>query len=183
MATTFPNGAVAIAPHLRDIEETWDGGFSRNEEADRKFLAAFPPSSDEVNLKNFRVGGHSVSYQGHYAVAFRVDTKANLIAFSGRRSNQITIDGKTFSFADQPMDAIAWAPVETERRKDAGVRIQINVAGQGTVHIPAKWLPPDLRLYSEGQAPGTRGKIVESAIVDGTLIFKATKENNGRSIY
>jgi hypothetical protein len=183
MAATFPNGTIAIAPHLREIEETWDGSFSRDKEADRKYLQAFPPPSDALSLNDYKVGGHSVTYEGHYAVAFRVDHMGNLIAFSGRKSREITVDGKRFTFADHPIDAIAWAPVEAARRIDPGVRLQIRIDGEGAVSIPAAWLPPNLRLYTEGQTPGSRGEAVDSRFADGMLYFKAAKENSGRWIY
>jgi hypothetical protein len=132
---------------------------------------------------NYKIGGHSVTYDGHYAVAFRVDTMDNLIAFSGRKSRAIKVDGKLFTFADRPIDAIAWAPVEPVRRIDPGVRLQIKISGTDTVHIPAAWLSPSLRLYSEGQIPGSRGEAVGSSFADGMLVLKATQENSGRWIY
>jgi len=183
MSTAFLNGAIAIAPHLREIEEIWDGGFSRNKEADEKYLAAFPPPSDEINLTGYKVAGHSIVYDGHYAVAFRVDAAGNLIAFSGVKTSEIAIDGRKFVFADKPVEAIAWAPVEPERRIDPGVRIQIMVSGEGTVRIPADWLPKDVLLSSEGQAPGSSGEAVDSRFADGVLTFKATKQTSGRWIY
>lgn len=183
MAATFPNGAIAIAPHLREIEETWDGSFSRDREADRKYLDAFPPPCDAISLNDYKVGGHSVTYDGQYAIAFRVDPMGNLIAFSGRKSREITVDGKRFTFADRPIDAIAWAPVEAPRRIDPEVLLQIRIDGEGAVSIPAAWLPPNLSLYSEGKTPGSRGEAVDSRFADGMLSFKATGENSGRWIY
>jgi hypothetical protein len=183
MSASFPNGTIAIAPHFRTTEEYWEGGFARNIEADRKYLAAFPPPSDEIHLKDYKVAGHAVAYDGGYAVAFRVDKTGNLIAFSGRRTREIKVDGKAFILADKPMDAMAWAPVEPDRRVDPGLRIQIKVSGEGSVRIPAAGLPPALRLYSEGQTPGSRGESVDSSIAGGALVFKATKENSGRWIY
>jgi hypothetical protein len=183
MAATFPNGAIAIAPHLREIEETWDGGFSRDKEADNKYLVAFPPPSDAISLRDYKMAGHSVAYDGHYAVAFRVDPRGNLIAFSGRRSREITIDGKRFTFADRPIDAIAWAPVKPERRIDPRVRFQIRIEGVGAVRIPVAWLPPNLSLHSEGQTPGSCGAAVDSSLANGMLAFNATSQNSRRWIY
>lgn len=183
MSTAFPNGAIAIAPHLREIEEIWDGGFSRNKEADDKYLAAFPPPSDEINLKGYKVAGHSIVYDGHYAVAFRVDAAGDLTAFSGVKASRIMIDGREFVFTDKPIDAIAWAPVESERRVDPRVRIQIMVRGEGTVRIPAAWLPKGLRLFGEGQAPGSQGEAIDSKLADGVLTFKTTRETSGRWLY
>ena len=38
----FPNGAVAVAPHLRETEEGGAGGFARDAEEDRKYEDAQP---------------------------------------------------------------------------------------------------------------------------------------------
>ena len=35
MTCRFPNGAVAIAPHLRSVEENWTGGFARKSDDDK----------------------------------------------------------------------------------------------------------------------------------------------------
>lgn len=183
MSAAFPNGAVAIAPHLRQIEENWDGGFSRNVNADRQYLTAFPPLSDEIHLKDYKIAGHIIDYDGAHAVIFRVDAQGSLVAFSGMDANAITIDGKQFVFADKPIDAIAWAPVEPKRRIDPGLCIQILVSGVGTVRIPAPWLPANLRLYAEGRSAGSRGEAVDSRISGGVLTFVASRKNSGRWIY
>lgn len=182
MVAAFPNGAIAIAPHLREIEENWGGGFSRNPDEDRTYRAAFPDSA-QIDLKNLKVAGHSITYHGQYAVAFRTDKSSGLLAFAGKKVAEITLDGKRFIFTDVPFDTIAWAPVEPDRQLNSGVRIQIMTRGEGTVHIPASWLPKDLRLYREGPIPGSRGQLVASRIVDGVLTFEATRENGGRWIY
>ena len=93
------------------------------------------------------------------------------------------IDGREFVFTDKPIDAIAWAPVESERRVDPRVRIQIMVRGEGTVRIPAAWLPKGLRLFGEGQAPGSQGEAIDSKLADGVLTFKTTRETSGRWLY
>ncbi len=183
MSAAFPNGAVAIAPHLRQIEENWDGGFSRNVSADRQYLAAFPPPSSEIHLKSYKVAGHTIDYDGTHAVIFRVDAQGNLVAFSGVKASAIAVDGRKFIFADHPLDAIAWAPVEPQRRVDPEVRVQIKVSGEGTVHIPASGLPQDLRLFSEGETPGTQGTPVESINADGVITFMITNQISDRWIY
>jgi hypothetical protein len=100
LATRFPNGAVAIAPHLRLLEESWEGGFSRDPEADRKAMAANPPPSDALKLANFQLGPYRVTYDGSGAMSFRVDDAGALAAFAGNRTREITIDGRRTVFAD-----------------------------------------------------------------------------------
>ncbi len=137
LATRFPNGAVAVAPHLRLMEESWEGGFSRNPEADRKVLAENPPPSDRLRLDRFRIGRYTVSYAGAGALTFRVDDAGRLAAFAGNRSREITIDGRRTEFADQEMEQIGWAPVAAARRVPNGAVMQIFARGSGRVRIPA----------------------------------------------
>lgn len=128
----FPNGALAIAPHVRELEEAWQGGFARNEEADRAHLAQNPAPPDGIHLKEFKVNGHVVSYDGSHAVTFRVNQQGELTGFAGNGAQEITIDGRRLVFADQPMAQIAWAPAAAERRVKGGALMQISVSGEGT---------------------------------------------------
>ncbi len=110
LATTFPNGAVALCPHYRDHEESWPGGFFRDEEADRRILEANPAPDDGIDLADLRVAGHTVTYRGRHAVAWRCDDRGNLAAFAGNACTGINVDGRTFTWADKPVD-IAWHPI------------------------------------------------------------------------
>ena len=183
LACRFPNGAVAIAPHLRQIEEGWAGGFSRNPEQDRRYLELHPPPSESIHLREFRVSGHSLSYDGEHALAFRVDGQGNLIAFAGRKCREITVDGQRTVFADRDLEGIGWAPVALERRVEGGALMQIQVSGAGTVRVPAAGLPAELALYSEGAKPGSRGERVPCRRENGALVFTATEELAHRWLY
>ena len=183
LTTRFPNGAVALAPHLREIDEGWQGGFARDQIEDRKYMEQNPPPSESVRLQEFHVNGHTVSYTGDNAVAFRVDDQGNLIAFAGRKCHEITVDGHKTAFADAEMDEIGWAPVALERRIEGGALLQLQVSGEGTVRIPAAGLPTELRLFVEGPKPGSRGALIPSQREGDSLVFKATKELRGRWIY
>jgi hypothetical protein len=179
----FPNGAVALAPHLKDIEEGWAGGFARDPEEDRSYLQRNPPPSESIRLQEFQVNGHTVSYAGEHALAFRVDGQGNLIAFAGRKCHEITVDGRRTVFADGDIDEIGWAPVATERRVEGGALIQMQVSGTGTVRIPAAGLPAELALFVEGPKPGSRGARVACRRENGALVFEATQELRGRWLY
>jgi hypothetical protein len=183
LATRFPNGAVALAPHLRLMEESWEGGFSRDPEADRKAMAANPPPSDALRLDRFRVDRHTVSYDGAGALTFRVDSAGRLAAFAGNRSREITVDGRRTVFADAPVEQIGWAPVAPSRRVPNGAVLQIFVRGAGKVRIPAPDVPDGASLVAEGARPGSRGAIAGGEVRNGEVAFTVTGELSGRWVY
>lgn len=183
LTTRFPNGAVAIAPHLRSIEENWAGGFARNLEADRKAMAVNPPPSDKVHLAGFKVDGHTVTYEGRGAMSFRVSQGGELVAFAGSNTREITLDGKRTQFAGSPVEQIAWAPITAERRVANGAVMQIMVSGGGPVRIPASNLGGSAALVAEGAKPGSRGEKVPLEYKNGTLSFTVTPELSGKWLY
>jgi hypothetical protein len=168
---------------LREIEEGWPGGFSRDPEEDRRYLERNPPPSDSIRLQEFQVNGHTVSYAGEHALVFRVDGQGNLIAFAGGKCHEVTVDGRKTVFAEVDMDEIGWAPVAAERRAEGGALIQMQVSGTGTVRIPAAGLPSDLKLFVEGPKPGSRGKPIPCRREGDALVFKSTKELRDQWLY
>ncbi len=183
MAARFPNGAIAIAPHLREYEEGWAGGFARDEQKDAEYLKLNPPPSEALHLTDFKVQGRSVSYEGEHAVAFRVGSGGELEAFAGHKAKQITVDGKTTVFADRVFDMVAWAPVARERRIEGGAVMQIMARGDGALRIPARELTSSATVYAEGPTPGSRGKRVPARVESGTLIVEIAGEASGRWLY
>jgi hypothetical protein len=173
LACRFPNGAVAIAPHLRTYEENWPGGFSRKPEEDTTIMEAHPPPSDALTLNQFQVNGHTVTYSGRNALVFRVDDEKRLIAFTGENTNQITIDDAAVTFADAPLGQIAWGPVHPSRQVDGGAVMQIIVHGAGTIRIPAPNVPASFELVAQGATPGSRGHTIPATLEDGMLEFNA----------
>jgi hypothetical protein len=183
LACRFPNGAVSIANHLRELEEDWPGGFARDHEADRAYVEQHPPPSEELHLRDFPVNGQTVSYDGSQVVTFRVDEQGELVAFAGHGCRQITIDGKQTLFADGAMPLVVWAPVAEERRVKGGAVLQIRVHGSGTVRIPSAAVPSDVELVAEGPTPGSRGEAVPSRREGNALVFEATGPASGRWLY
>jgi hypothetical protein len=179
----FPNGAIALAPHLRELEEDWPGGFARDAEADRAIVARLALPSEAIRLREFKVHGHTVSYEGERAVAFRVNAQGRLVAFAGHRTREITVDGRRTVFADQPMELIAWAPVSARRRVPGGAVLQIIVEGEGTVRIPLVGVSTPVELVAEGSTPGSRGAGIPCRVENDRLVFTASKEIQGRSLY
>lgn len=183
LATRFPNGALALAPHLRWMEESWPGGFSRDAEADRKVLESNPPPPDTLRVENLRIEGRTVSYEGKGAVAFRADARGGLLAFAGFGTNGITIDGRRTVFAEKPLEQIGWAPVAEDRRVPGGATAQILVRGSGPVRLPAAAVPQGSQLAAEGAKPGSRGAAVAARWANGEAVIEITPEVSGRLIF
>ncbi len=178
----FPNGAVALAPHLRELVESWFGGFARNQEDDRVIMERLNLPPNEVQLNEFKVNGHSVTYNGRDAMTFRVEDGA-LVAFAGAHSNEITIDGSTYRYAEQPMGLVSWAPIEEERQGSAGALFQIRVHGEGKVFIPVPGITGDVELVAEGSKLGSRGEVIESHLEDSVLTFTNTAATSARWLF
>jgi hypothetical protein len=183
LACRFPNGAVALAPHFRETEENWGGGFARNAEEDKKYLEKFPPPPETLRLNDFKVNGHAVTYEGEQAMAFRVDAQGELIAFAGSGATRVTIDGRETVLADQPFGQAAWAPVPETRRVEGGAVLQVMAYGTGVLRVPAATLPENLDLVAEGSKPGSRGAPIPSRRENGALVFTVTPDIAGRWIY
>jgi hypothetical protein len=183
LACRFPNGAITITRHLRDLVEDWPGGFARDREADAKYMEAHPLPPDALDLQDYRVDGHSVTFQGNQALAFRVDGEGALTAFCGCGARSITIDGRETVYADQPMGLVSWAPVAEERRVPKGALMQALVHGGGAVRIPAGDLPAAVEVIAEGATPGSRGQAIASRREGGTLVIDQPEAAQGRWMY
>ncbi len=179
----FPNGAVALAPHLRDLEESWPGGFARKAEEDAVLLEKLSLPSDRISLKDFKINGREVSYEGAHALTFRVNDAGALIAFAGRDAQSIVVDGVETHFAEQPMPLVAWAPVPEERRVPGGAVLILFYWGQGELSIPAPELSESAMVHVEGAAPGSRGAALPARMEAGRLMLHAPAEYANRWIY
>lgn len=179
----FPNGTVTIAPHLREVDECWPGGWARNREEDEKIVKNLKLPSEHISLKDFKVNGQTVGYEGEQCVAFRADGDGGLIAFCGLGCNQITVNGKTTVFADAPMPLVAWAPIEPECRTPANALLRLRVHGAGTVRIPAGSLPAAVEVIAEGVKPASRGEAVEGRIDGGVLVVTLKPGQANRWLY
>lgn len=179
----FPNGTIALAPHLKTLIENWDGGFARNEERDKKYIDSNPLPSEGIHVKDMKIGGHELTYDGEQAVAFRSDNRGGLLAFAGHNCQAITLDGQPFQFADKPVPSIAFAPVPEERRVEGGAIYLMMVWGDGEVRLPLASLPGQVDCFAEGSIPGSRGASVPCSIQNGNLAITITPAINGRWIY
>jgi hypothetical protein len=181
LVTRFPNGAVSMAPHLTKLDETWHGGGLRPKSKPADFEGnPLPP--DSIRVSNFKVNGHTVTYEGKGAMAFRVQNGA-LVAFAGGKAREITVNGKRTVFADQPLEEIGWAPVAESRRVPNGAVLQIMARGSGPVRIPAAGISGPVSLIAEGASPGSRGAEVAGQLDQGAVGFTLNPDLNGRWIF
>jgi len=138
---------------------------------------------DTLKLEALKVNGHEVTYEGSQAVAFRLNTAGDLIGFVGSNCREITVDGRTFAFADKPLPLLAWCPVAPERRVAGGALFQAVVHAPGTIRIPLGDLPPQLEVIAEGPTPGSRGHAVTSRVEAQTLIIEVGPHDIGRWLW
>ena len=139
--------------------------------------------SEEVLLKDLKVDGHTVSYEGRGAMAFRVNQEGELIAFCGSGCTRITVDGRTTVFADKPVGLVAWAPVDPARRVPGGAVQQICVNGPGPVHVPLVADTPAIQIVAEGPTPGSRGQAVPFKREAGGRVLTVDQPIAGRWMY
>jgi hypothetical protein len=183
VACHFPNGTVTIARHLRLLEEDWQGGFGRDAKADAVYVASHTLPTDRLELRDFKVHGHTVTYEGRGVVAFRVDRQGNLVAFAGHNCCQITADGRTTVFAETPLPLVMFAPLAAARRVPGGAIGEASVHGTGAVRIPAHGLPEKVKLYAEGPVPGSKGAEVSFQRDDQAMAVRIMPAVSGGRIW
>jgi hypothetical protein len=179
----FPNGTVTIARHLHTYAECWPGGFGRKDDEDRRILEANPPPPREIRLDGLRVAGHTVSYDGHGPVSFRVDAAGNLIGFAGHQCQEIAVDGRTWRFADRRLNTLSWAPIPDECRVPGGavLLLRVHLDGACELRIPAAGLPEAVEAVREGSKPGSRGEAV-ACRRDGEALVLSFAAGQGQGV-
>ncbi|MDX9755655.1 MAG: hypothetical protein RBU29_16945, partial [bacterium] len=178
-----PNGAVALAPHLKTLVEDWPGGFARNEEEDKKVLNQLNLPPSQISLQEAKINGHTVTYEGSQVVAFRLDSQGNLLAFAGHDCTGISLDGRTFTLAEKPLGLIAFAPVPAERRVEQGAAYVALVHGVGEITLPIPGLASSAACHAEGATPGSKGASVPVKIAEGHVTLTITPGTQGRWLY
>lgn len=179
----FPNGAIAVAPHLRDLEENWPGGFARKAEEDNKLLENLTLPEGRIHLENFKINGKEITYDGNHALTFRTNDANELIAFAGNGAQSITINGKTTQFADRAMPLAAWAPVREDRRVPGGATLILFYQGEGELRLPVPDLPETVEAYAQGPIPGSQGAALTVRVENGLLIVNAEAKFANQWIY
>lgn len=183
LACRFPNGTITIARHVRLLEEGWPGGFARNKDEDKAYLAAHPAlPTDKIELRDFKVNGHCVTYDGTGVVAFRLDQQGRLIAFSGMNCRGITLDGRTTRFADQPVPLVEFAPIHPSRRVPGGAIASAKLNG-AAVRLPAERLPEKVKLFAQANTPGSKGEEIQCRREGDSLLVDVPPSAAGRDLW
>jgi hypothetical protein len=138
--TRFPNGATVIVRHFRHYRENWPGGFSRDEEADKKLLESYPLPSDRVDLVNFKINGNELTYHGRLTVAFRVNKGKELISFYGLDCKELVLNGKKISFSESPLESIFFASDPEQKKISFNLKGSRKLISSQKVSLP---LPSD----------------------------------------
>lgn len=187
LVTRFPNGAVSIAPHTREIVESWSGDFARNRQEDEQVLKQMKLPSDRVQVQDFAVNGHRVTVDTKGAVTFRVDEQGELVAFCGADCTEIKVDDNHIRFAERigehPIALVMWAPIALERRVPGGAVMELQVHGAARLTLSERLFPQAFRLFLEGATPGSRGREVPFRREEGKVVIDVLPELSGRWIF
>ncbi len=176
VACRFPNGTTSIAAHYRNHVESWPGGFHRDAKQDEDILAKNPLPSPVLDLKDFLVNGHRITYAGELVMAFRLDETGALAAFAGHQCRAITVDGKECVFASQPVPLAAWAPVLPARRVPGGAALEVWLHGDAHMRIPLPAESGKGELFFEGGRIGSFGEKINCDVTEGVLRFQARND-------
>ncbi|MCL4506388.1 MAG: hypothetical protein M1434_13595 [Chloroflexi bacterium] len=117
LACAFPNGALAVCPHFKDYPENWTGGFFRDADEDRRIIEQNPLPDDRIDLREWRIAGQTVNYQGRHAVVWRCDGRGGLLAFAGYACTGIEVCGTAYRWSEQPVN-IGWHPLAPSQRTE-----------------------------------------------------------------
>lgn len=82
-------------------------------------------------LKQMKVNGHKLTYNGKLLLAFRTDKANRLITFEGHSCTEVVIDGTRYVFAQKPFETIVFAP-----EKDKSGNYMAILTGEGKVKLP-----------------------------------------------
>ena len=143
---TFADGSFACAPHFREIYESWEGKFFREEEYDEAILASRGGAPDISISLDEEIQGHHIRYQGEEFVAYRLADDGAPEAFFGIGTDGIAVDGIKYTFTDRTAK-FEFSPVPAKYLEDGaasavlatcwteGTTVTIPVSGSGTPQV------------------------------------------------
>ena len=183
LTTCFPNGNIVITPHYRDQPESWDSDWQRFPKRDSIALIGNPIPSDSIYISNFKVHGHSVSYNGKGLLSFLTDETDVLTGFEGKNTDGVTVDGTKYNFSDDKQNYIFFSPILPEQQLDKMAFYVLKLEGKGTVALPIHTQRTKLNLFAEGSVIGSKGKPVLFSYTNSRLVIPLTKEIQGKFLY
>jgi len=138
LTTRFPNGSTVVVRHYRTHRENWLDGFSRNDSLDNIALKENPLPTDHIDLKDFRVNGHTLTYTGRLITAFNTGKDGRLTAFEGHHCNQVTVDGKHYQLSDKILPTIVWDESDENEAQSMKAVLKVYAEGEGQVYVPVQ---------------------------------------------
>lgn len=183
LATRFPNGTTVIASQYCTQPEDWLGGFSRNDSVDALALKKDPLPSDTLRLRNFKVNGHEISFNGSLICAFNEDSKGNLISFEGHNCDEVTVDGRTYHFANEKFSMISWAQVSNSEKIDYHAFMKVFIKGNGRITLPVEVKCSEIRFSRIVEGKIHYLNLTDVKLNPGSVSFTATPRLSGKWIY
>ena len=171
-ATHFNNGAISICRHYKTMRELWpDGSFRRNEEKDADFLEKYELMLPlELELNEFEIEGHKVSYTGKNLLQYRLSPRGRLVAFRGEGTCGVTIDGKKYNITKEPATTI-FSTIEEERLPEGYKMGWILCSHASEVNICTK-IPENAEIYHDIDYDGLDLRVDERLSFKGSKVFK-----------
>jgi len=171
-ATRFANGTYSVSRHYKTMRELWDdSNFERNAEEDARFLGSYELMVPmDLELDDFALDGHKISYSGQGLLQYRLSSRGKLIGFRGEATCGVTIDGKTYKITKQPADTI-FAPIEACRIPDGYTSGWIIYSTAPVVDIITK-IPENAEIYWDVDEDGLDLRIHENLSFKGSKVFK-----------
>jgi hypothetical protein len=183
LTTRFPNGSTVIVRHYRTHRENWLDGFSRNDSLDNLALKENPLPTDLVQLDDFKVNGHRISFTGKLITAFNTDSKGQLISFEGHDCKQVTIDGKLYQLSDRNQPEIMWTPADQKEKADMKAVLKVFVTGEGRISIPVPAGTGKLKITVGEKEAKSPSRIPVFSLQDGTITLNISKETSNKWYY
>ncbi len=174
IANRFPNGAVSLANHYRTFrEQGWSGQFYRDEEEDARALQGRMLPPVEIDLQDAPIDGHRITFHGEDSLTWRFRDGA-LLGYAGHGADGISIDGRAWRFADEPV-GLAFAVADKTRLAEgveAALLIRCDRAAELTLPCPFKprRAAACLRDFYQAELP------VEWSFRDGEVRVTVTEE-------
>ena len=169
-ATKFANDTVSVCNHYYPMREQWEGGFGRNRELDEKALKDYPYMVPvTLDLTDFSVEGHTVTYKGTGAVQFRTNADGALIGFYGNDSTGITVDGKSYTFTEAPAHTL-FNELESDRLPAGYTKGWEVVSSAPSVDLNCD-IPADAELYNDVMLDGSVLNEDARLSLDGSVLI------------
>ncbi len=180
LATRFPNGSTVMVRHYRTHRENWLDGFARNDSLDNLALKENPLPTDRIELSDFRVNGHTITYSGKLIVAFNTGPDGRLISFEGHQCKQLTVDGRSYKLSDSEQPAIVWTSVSDQEAKDLKAIAKVYTEGSGRVYFPVQQGIKSARIVNQS---GKAVKYLRSSLDHDVVILEINAQTSGKWLY